>query len=165
MLICETGGGLPNANSYADVPTAITYFASRNLERWTDALASEQSAALIRATDYLDASYVYRSVKLSETQALECPRYSDGGLDPRVVKACLELALIALDRDLFAVADDREIASEEVVGPAGIAEKTTYTRRATDDPYPAITRILNGIATRRGASSGKGAFSTRLVLP
>lgn len=125
-LIVETGQAGTTSNSYAAVADADTYFTDRGIAAWTGAQAVKE-AALIRATDYLDARYRYqwKGRKVSYTQALQWPRYgasidgdgSDGFIEgfgpisngyiipsnqihPVIIRAVAELALRALAKDL-----------------------------------------------------------------
>lgn len=157
MLILETGDGLPDSNSYGSVAGADSHFDDRGDARWAAATSDEKRAALIRATDYIDANYVFKSVRLTATQALENPRYvifeELAGIPPALVKATYELALIALDTKLDPVITSRDVIINEVTaGP--ITKKTTFdaARRVTDN-YPAITKLLKPLATRRGATA------------
>ena len=54
-LIVEDGSGLSGANSYASTAQADTYASDRGLTAWTGDTATKE-AALIRATDYLEAT-------------------------------------------------------------------------------------------------------------
>ncbi len=157
MIIQETGEGLPSANAYASVEAFLEYCEARNLAVG-EATPSVISAALIRATDYIDSAYVFRSVRLNNYQALQNPRYLDDGLSPQLVAATIELAFLALSQDLFA-APVRGIVSKEV--SAGKASsKTTYdAAQAVTDPYPAITRMLRTIASRVGSSIRVGMMT------
>lgn len=150
MLIKESGEGLTNSNSYASVSDADTYCLDRGLTAWQDAEPLEKVTALIRATDLLDANYAYRSVRMTEEQALECPRFEYPGIPAKLIKANIELAVIALKTDLFALAPDRDVTSEEKK-LGSLTKKITYSIRTVTDPYPHITRILNGFASRRGS--------------
>ena len=55
-LVVEDGSGLSGANSYATAAQADTYASDRGLSAWTGDTATKE-AALIRATDYLEATY------------------------------------------------------------------------------------------------------------
>lgn len=142
--------------AYTDTATADAYFEARNIAAWTDASDAQKSAALIRATDYIDATYIFRSVKLTDEQPLENPRYGDTDINPAVIKATLELALIALSADLFA--NEREVIEEET-SVGSISTSVTYAS-SNADPFPMVTKLLAPISARRGAS----ASSTRLII-
>lgn len=157
MIITEDGTGLPNSNAYADVSAFIAYCEARNLACAT-AGASLISAALIRATDYIDATYIFRSVRLGDDQALQNPRYGDEALAPALVTVTIELAIIALTHDLFAV-PARGILSKEVAA-GKVSSKTVYDPAQTgSDAFPAISRILRPLATRAGAGAQIGMMT------
>jgi len=149
MIIQETGEGFPSANAYASVEAFIEYCEARNLAVG-EATPSVISAALIRATDYIDSAYVFRSVRLNNYQALQNPRYLDDGLSPQLVAATIELAFLALSQDLFA-APARGVLIKEV-GAGKASSKITYDpAQGGTDPYPAITRMLRTLASRVGS--------------
>ncbi|MDH7971044.1 hypothetical protein QH494_02525 [Sphingomonas sp. AR_OL41] len=166
MIIVETGAGLANANSYVSVTDADTYFADRAVTKWAALSSGDKSAALIRATDYLDTMFVFRSVPLLDTQSLQNPRYGETVLNPAVVKACLEVALISLTNDLFEVLPQSRVTDEEVwVGK--VRSKTTYDlNNRTADRFPQIAALLKKVASRRGSSASSTAMSApRDVYP
>lgn len=77
-LIVEDGTGLPDANSYIGLDDAASWFETRGTA-WSDIRADSdaRSAALVRATAFLDATYRrrfpgYRTQ--GRAQALEWPR-------------------------------------------------------------------------------------------
>jgi hypothetical protein len=64
-----------NADSYASVAEADTYFTARGIATWTGATADKE-AALRRATTYLDNQYRerWKGIRTNETQSLAWPR-------------------------------------------------------------------------------------------
>lgn len=159
MLILETGAGLADANSYADVAEADAYFADREIAAWSAATAQNRSAALIRATDYIDANYIFRSVKAVDEQSLENPRYPLDTLSPYLVKATIELALQLLSIDPFAAVTQRDIVSETTTIEGALTDSKDYSQERVNDAFPMITKILRNIATRRGASASSGRLT------
>lgn len=157
MLIHETGEGLPNSNSYATVEEADAYFEARQVQLWIEADDAAKAPALIRATDFIDVAYVFKSVRSTDAQALENPRCDEDELNPKLVRATIELALLALTQDLFAV-PARDVV-QETTSVGRVSTSKTYDASASLDPFEHITRILSPIARRRSAS----VSSTRLV--
>lgn len=151
-FIVEDGTGLPDANSYASVADADEHYTARGDAEWLAATEAEKEYALIKATDYLDAVYVFRSVPLTETQSLECPRYGQLGLHQRLVKACLILAKKALTTELDTVPSLPVI--EQTTELDGVAKESTKwaAGKVQTDPHPMVTKLLNYIATVRGGS-------------
>ncbi len=77
-LVVEDGTGLPTANSYVSLCNALAYFQARGTA-WSDirATGDQRSAALVRATAYIDATYRSRFPGYRTTgrlQGLEWPR-------------------------------------------------------------------------------------------
>jgi len=80
-LIKETGSGLPDANSYANVADADAYHDGHlYATTWTAATTGNKEKALVLATRLIDASYQFNGWKTKTTQALQWPR--DGARDP-----------------------------------------------------------------------------------
>jgi hypothetical protein len=109
-LIVEDGSIVAGANSYAALAGANAYHTARANAAWTGTDAAKE-AALIRATEFLDASYWWRGQIASEDQALRWPRSGvidrDGreiaadDLPTQIQRATFELALIALSGALI----------------------------------------------------------------
>jgi hypothetical protein len=89
---------------------------------------------------------------------LQNPRFGEDALNPQVVTATIELAILALNQDIFAV-PARGILSKEV--HAGKASSTiTYDpAQAVSDRFPMVTRLLRSIASRVGASIRVGMMT------
>jgi hypothetical protein len=111
-LNVETGTGSATSEAYISVADASTYHTNRGNAAWA-ALASDtvREQCLRKATDYLEAMYEWQGVRVSETQALDWPRYGvvvnswevDSDTIPEAIKrACAELALKASTGDLLA---------------------------------------------------------------
>lgn len=150
-LIVETGEGLTNANSYAEVSTANAFYTDRPNTAWSEASADEKAVALIRATDFIDANYIFRSVKTSDDQALENPRFPYTSLHPALVKATIVLAVHMLTYNANVVVTDHEIVSQEKALEGVGSTKVTYRVTGTIDPFPLVTKTLAHIASRRGS--------------
>ena len=111
-LIKETGAGLVDANSYADVADGDAYHAGHLYAlAWTAASADQKAVALVMATRLIDAEYQFGGTRSVVTQSLQWPREDcpdpDAGdmvaetmVPKAVVEAACELAreLIITDR-------------------------------------------------------------------
>lgn len=75
-VVVENGTGMSNANSYLSRDNANTYHADRLNDLWTDSDDAVKDAALIKATQFLDAEYggKFKGSKKVATQALMWPR-------------------------------------------------------------------------------------------
>lgn len=73
-LIVEDGTGLADANVYATRAEFLAYHAERGNAAAASAEVEAVDAALIRATEFLDASYQWRGYAALSTQALSWPR-------------------------------------------------------------------------------------------
>ena len=161
MIIVETGAGLPNSNAYADVATADTYCADRLISAWGEATVSKRASVLIRATDYIDANYRFRSVPLTDEQALAHPRDDERlTLHPVLVKATIELAIQLLSTDPFAAVSERDvIESEDTLEGVG-SQRKRYADTQISDPFPEITKMLKGMKATRGGGSASTMMLT-----
>ena len=56
-MIPEDGTGLANANAYVSVEFADEYFSARGNQTWAGLGSADKEAAIIKATDYLEAVY------------------------------------------------------------------------------------------------------------
>lgn len=149
-LIVEDGSGRADANAYVSVAEADAYFALRNNAAWAAAAAADKEAAIVRATDYLDAGYAFRGVRASQTQALAWPRLAAeddagraiAGVPEAVRRACIELALRALDGELLPDAPRGGRVKSESLGPLSV----TYADGApAGTARAAIDRLLRPV--------------------
>lgn len=155
MIILEDSSGLENANSYASLSAADAYFDARNKTVWADASTKNKEAALIRATDFIDANYVFYSVPKTKNQSLKNPRLDDDVLANELVKACLELSLIALERDIFEVDNSQYLLSSTESGDGIGSISETYSELKKDS-FQIITNILRPIAKKRSSNAQIG---------
>ena len=159
MPFNSTAGAVA-ANSYASVSAADAFHTDRANSTWGDAATDEKQVALVKATDYIDASYVFRSVKATDEQALECPRWEEVSVNPNVIKATALLALHMLtDNPNVKVAQDPVVSESSELEGVG-SKSVTYDRARSLDPYPFVTKMLAKVASRRAG----GASTMRLSL-
>ncbi len=111
-LIKETGAGLANANSYADVADGNAYHDGHlYATAWTGATADQKAVALVMASRLMDAQYQFGGARSVASQALQWPRrqcripdeadvLADDAVPKAVVEAACELAreLLIADR-------------------------------------------------------------------
>lgn len=153
MTIITTSGAL-DANAYAGVADASAFYAQRGEVKWSDYTLEQGEAALIKATDYIDAHYIFKSVRETAQQALEAPRYGDGGIiSPTLKKATILLALHMLTED-YNAKSDRLIAAEEKTLDGVGSTSVTYADTTPFDPYPLVTATLSRIANRSIGGGG-----------
>lgn len=165
-LVVEDGSGLSNSNSYATAAQADTYASDRGLSAWTGDTATKE-AALIRATDYIEATYreAWLGYRKTATQALSWPRSNvEVDLYPiastivpvEVRNATIELAIRALSEDLLADQTQRVKREKVDVLEIEYADGSDATKR-----YPFVSRMLSPYIY--GGSAEGGAFSTRVL--
>lgn len=115
MLIVEDGTGLAGANAYVSVEFADEYFSARKNEAWAALDGASKEAAIIKATDYLEAVYwgKWQGEKLKADQALAFPR-SPYGMPVKFKFAACELAIKANSGELLS--DIERLTTKEKVG-------------------------------------------------
>lgn len=163
MMIHETGAGLPGANSYASLEQAATYHGARLNSEWIAADVRKQEAALIKATDYIEATYASGILPTVPTQGLQWPAGGFTAVPSPVVAATLILAAYALTGPL--TAPKSRGVSKATKKLEGVGELTTeFDPAPAGDPFPAVTSLLIGIAKPRGEeSTGGKLLMERLV--
>lgn len=119
-LVHEDGTGLANAESFASVSTADTYFADPGNAAWAVLTTMAKEQALRLATDHMGAMYgaLWRGYRKTETQALDWPRVGWAGVPVAIERACCELAVRASEGPL--TADEGPQVESEQVGPIGV---------------------------------------------
>lgn len=166
-FVVETGAGLANANSFASVAAADAYVADRGITGWTALTNQVKEQALIRATDFLEATYrsAWRGFRNTETQALSWPRYDlyvdmflvDSDIVPAaVVRATIEMALRA-STDATLIEDQGRVITRERVDVLE-TEYSEFGPRNTS--YTAVARMLSPYTN----SSSGGAFASVTVV-
>lgn len=153
-FVAEDGTGLTTATSLLSVADADAYFEDRFITTWVGN-AIQKQAALVKATDYVEATYTFRGQPVRSDQALSWPRtdaWDKNGLllradtVPQPVKAAVaELALLALSAPLVTnvKGDDRvskvKAGSVEVEYEAGAKDAGTR--------YTFVDRLLSDLTS------------------
>ena len=167
-FVVEDGTGLNNANSYAPVAFADSYFTDRNQTAWTGT-DEVKKAALIQATDYIELRFsnLFFGDKKTSDQSLSFPRISDRFSEMPVAlqRACCEYALRALTTKLLPdpVIDPTGQGLErtrERVGPIETETRYQYqgpgTVRTIIRPYPFADGLLKDLIRNGGGSVIRG---------
>ncbi len=155
MMISETGAGVPGANSYASLEQAATYHGARMNTDWISADTRKQEAALIKATDYIDATYSSAALPTTAEQGLQWPTAGLTAVPSAIVGATLILALYALNGPL--TAPKVRGVSKSTKKLEGVGElMTEFDPAPGGDPFPAVTSLLVGVATVRGQEQTGG---------
>ena len=154
-FVPEDGTGLENANSYIDVAFADAYFEDRAILTWDSLEDDAKTAALIAATDYIDARFgpYFKGIPLNfGEQALHFPcELPYVGIPTVLKKATAEYALRASQAPLapdIAVDESGFQISEKYEKVGAIEEKTSFatigqgSNRMLIKPYPAVDLLL-----------------------
>ncbi|NBU29961.1 MAG: hypothetical protein EBS41_00365 [Actinobacteria bacterium] len=161
-FVVETGAGSATANSFASTAAADAYVAERGVAGWAALLTADKQTALVKATDYLEATYrtSWQGYRVSGTQALSWPR-SDVTVDEfavaanivpvAVINACIEMALRTVAGTTL-IEDQGQLVIRERVDVIE-TEYATFSDPATK--YPFVSRLLAPYLL----SSGGGGFT------
>ena len=146
-MVYEDGLGWPDANSYATVEVAKTYFAyiSFDYSSYTDA---EIEAALIRATAFIDTYKRWPGKKATATQGLEWPRTDAYDVDgyllqyvpDAIKKATMQAAMKELQEPFYFTKYAGEKVKREKIGEIEI-EHTWENAYTMIDQY--LRKIIN----------------------
>jgi hypothetical protein len=158
MFQVEDGSGLPEANSFASVAFADSYFADRGVSTWAGNTAAKETA-LVRGTDYINSFFEkrFKGVQLTDTQALCFPRDVAGPLPTALLKATAEYALRALSGAQLAsdletsATGQRVLEVREKLGP--LETETKYSDSVSASAmkaYPAADALLGKLLKYSG---------------
>lgn len=144
-MVYEDGLGWPDANSYATVEAAKSYFDDINLNysTFTDA---EIEAALIRATAFIDTYKRWPGKKATATQGLEWPRTDAYDVDgyllqyvPDAIRsATMQAAIKELQEPFYFTSASGEMVKREKIGDLEI-------EHTGQNAYPMIDQYLKKI--------------------
>lgn len=164
-LIVEDGTGLASADAYISLADANTYWTDRGNSTWDAAADADKEEAIRRATEYLDSTFEWVGVRVSQTQGLDWPRYDvidkDGyGIDSdaipnKLAQATARLAVNALSGDLLPVLDAGSVKSTR--SKVGDLEKETVYQDGGAPRYQSydfVTRMLRGLYVGKASNGG-----------
>lgn len=166
-LVVEDGTAKSNANTYASVATADTYADDRGITSWATLTTTEKEVALIKGTDYLEATYrlAWRGFRKTGTQALSWPRtdveadgftVESGTIPSAVVYACIEAAVRAASETMVADQTQRVVREKVDVLEVEYAEFSDSQKR-----FPFIERLISPYLS--SYSGGGGMVVTSVV--
>lgn len=158
-LVVEDGSVVPGANSYVDMTYADAYHLSRNNTAWAEGASSpdtDREGALIRATQWLDATYRSRfpGAKVGgRSQSLQWPRtgavdadgntIADDEIPTEIMQATCEAALRELSSpgSLSPDYNNSQRVVSEKVGDLAV----TYSDSASAADMTPVFSIIDGI--------------------
>ena len=192
-LIKEDGTGRTDANSYATVAEADSYFeAHLYASAWTAATATTKAAALVMATRLVDSQYQFNGFRAHDTQALQWPRERCPDPDRNLVTstplspvltnfvpttlvpsgvafAVCEMAreLLIVDRTAAPVGEgiDTVTTAHATHAATGTGSDSTSstTKYSKSDAPPIISRVAQAMLSKYGALVDGGSGAVRLV--
>jgi len=114
-MIPEDGTGLAGANAYVSVEFADEYFSARGNQPWVGLDNAAKEAAIIKATDYLEAGFwgKWRGGEIKKGHAPGFPR-KPFGMPAKFKSAVCELAIRANAGELLS--DVERLTTKEKVG-------------------------------------------------
>ena len=190
-LTKEDGTGKADANSYATVAEADSYFEGHLYASvWTAATAGTKAAALVMATRLVDTQFQFNGYMANETQALQWPRERCPDPDRNAVTSSLQSPVLSsfvpndevpagvasavceMARELLIV--DRTAAppgegisstqtSSATHDSAGGSSSQSSTTYSKEDTRPIMSRVAQAMLAKYGALIQGGSGSVRLV--
>jgi len=166
-LIKEDGSIVSDANSYADLDDANTYFSTRlNSTSFVSETDDNKAIALIQATRAIDNYLTHKGYKVLDDQSLEYPRIGYRDLNQNVnqynyIFPALKLKEATCELAIYMLDDDR-LVSDSMNGIKSIKVAGSIEIQTTDKTEDLIIpnhvfRILSKYATKK---SGSGIIKT-----
>lgn len=155
-FLVEDGSGLAGATSYLAVAAADLYFADRGVAAWADAEVAARQAALIAASQYLDATFCWKGVRRTQGQGLDWPRrgaddaeglaISETAVPQSLRDAAAELAREALKGPLAPAAARGGAVTRSRIRVDQLEEETHYAANApAGRSFPLVARLVAGL--------------------
>jgi len=161
-LVVEDGTGLSNANAYVAVADVDSYASAINYTAWASLNTAQKEAAIIAATTYIDANFMFTGARVKATQALSWPRTGvtdryeqisiPSNIVPNAVKrVCMDLAIKSSDGTVLLEdqAHGGAVKSEQV-GPL----KVEYKDSAPAATLYAVSGLLKGLLRPTNSTYG-----------
>lgn len=159
-LVAEDGSGKSNANAYASAGAADAYHTKHlYATTWTAASSATKDTALTMATRLIDVEFTFMGVKVSDTQALEWPRFDiydrDGfivqatTIPPALIDATAEFARLLIAEDRTAETGDRGFSRIK----AGSVEADINPRDRKRVVPPTVAAMLAPFGRLRNAAT------------
>lgn len=152
-MIVENGTGLTNANSFVSIEYADDYFSARNVTQWASLTDHEKEVLLIKATDYVNASYKFRGKKSTQAQALSFPRtncidndgYKVEGVPNNLKDAVCEASILLNGgEELFQKAESNGAVTSEHIGSISFTYDTSKKEKNVS-LYDSLNTRLKGL--------------------
>jgi hypothetical protein len=149
-LVVEDGTGLEEADSYISVSDATlyvdSYYTAQSAQKvlWTAALqnsGADAEVSLRRATRDIDATYAFTGDPLTDTHALEFPRYGEDEVPVEVMDATVEMALLILSGHDPTGPEDKSGAIESEKTKLGGLETEVSYFYATDTKSARMNKV------------------------
>lgn len=123
-------------NAYVSLPEAEVYFVDRNDRQWMTATPIEKEAGIIRATQYIDASYCF-------LPGIE-------GVPQAVKDACCELAILGLKAPLIGGSATPQRDKRRVKAGSVEVEYAASPLSADQERFRLVNRLLRDLTVSTG---------------
>lgn len=159
-MIVETGERIDNADSYVSVEFADSYFIAHGFSSWAEMPEEDKEIALIKATEYTDASFDWRGKKATQEQALAFPRtglidndgYTVEGVPYKVKQAVCDAIMASAT---FTNIDEQGVITAVKVGSISVSYDASKKEKGKT-LYDALNLKLKGLYIDR---TKKGVYS------
>lgn len=165
----NVNGTITNANAYTDAATVKTYWADRGIDLSATHSDAEVEVAIVKATSYLDARYIWTGYQLHRLQGTQWPRGGVTlflqGIPPALVTAtCMLAQRVLAGIDLLpdpTFDTSGQVVSEvtKKIGPIEntikYAESSSASLAATSPKFPEVTMTLRAAGLINSSNSGQ----------
>lgn len=146
---------------YLSLLQADSYFAARSVGSWAEAEAAERSAALLRASDWLDQLFLWAGQPASPDQARAFPRLGLAAAGPDSEQASTPQPVLDAVCDLALALLEGEREAEQLLGIGPQVRREQVG--AIQISYDAAARRGAGRLTRQLARYLAGPSQTRIT--
>jgi hypothetical protein len=165
-LVKETGAGLANANSYADLNDGNAYHDGHlYATAWTAATDAQKGVALVMASRLIDAEWQFNGTRTNVGQGLQWPRRQcripdqEDELTSDAVPKAVREATCEMAREL--------LIADRTATPAGEGLKyqnagTTQTGYDKTDRRPVLTQVAQALLAKYGSLISARSGAARL---
>lgn len=157
-MVVETGIGLSDATSYVDIVYADSYFSARGIKEWEVLADEEKETALVRATDFIDATFEWYGKRLTEEQGLMFPRsnlFTYDGYEVKGIPNCLKMAVCEASlisskgTELFLTMSENGAVTSERIGDLSFSYDVANKQKDVT-LYDSINHRLRGLYKEKG---------------
>jgi len=167
-LVFENGTGVPDANTYVNLPYVENYFTGDRLSKFNE--LENKDEIVIAATQFIDISFDWKGSRKTLEQGLNFPRM-DVELDGFIIEGvavkkatCEAIWLVMTEKRLFNNKSDRTIASESIGGAVSVSYFDPKDRENVATRFEVLNRLLRGLFKTENEKKGGSNIGSASVI-